>query len=211
MQVRLPPLLRKAEMRAGYEQAPCQGWAGQGGWLGSFAEQSRLAFLPSSIGAFLPSSISSCPLPPPTPDCQARFGCAPHGRRSARGGRRGAAGGSALQPGASALLLLAELPNCRRRCLRGLACPLSCTNHPHLHAPARRRATAAQEEAFLKRYIEYCRQSCSPRITDSAARLLANEYVELRAEVRRGCGWAVGLGLVADVCWSMGGVRLQPT
>lgn len=40
-----------------------------------------------------------------------------------------------------------------------------------------------QEEAFLKRYIEYCRQSCSPRITDSAAKLLANEYVELRAEV----------------------------
>ncbi|EFN58868.1 hypothetical protein CHLNCDRAFT_34202 [Chlorella variabilis] len=42
-----------------------------------------------------------------------------------------------------------------------------------------------REEAFLKRYIEYCRQSCSPRITDSAAKLLANEYVELRAESKR--------------------------
>ena len=50
-----------------------------------------------------------------------------------------------------------------------------------------------QEEAFLKRYIEYCRQSCSPRITDSAAKLLANEYVELRAEVRPPPG---GLGAV---------------
>jgi DNA replicative helicase MCM subunit Mcm2 (Cdc46/Mcm family) len=40
-----------------------------------------------------------------------------------------------------------------------------------------------QEEAFLKRYIEYCRQSCTPRIAESAAKLLANEYVELRAEV----------------------------
>ena len=46
-------------------------------------------------------------------------------------------------------------------------------------------AAAPQEEAFLKRYIEYCRQSCSPRIADSAARLLASEYVELRAESKR--------------------------
>ena len=35
----------------------------------------------------------------------------------------------------------------------------------------------------MKRYIEYCRHNCSPRITDSAARLLASEYVELRSEV----------------------------
>jgi DNA replication licensing factor MCM5 len=42
-----------------------------------------------------------------------------------------------------------------------------------------------REEAFLKRYIEFCRQQCSPRICDSAAKLLANEYVELRAESKR--------------------------
>lgn len=41
----------------------------------------------------------------------------------------------------------------------------------------------SQEEEFLKRYIEYCRQSCSPRLTDQAAQTLASEYVELRAEV----------------------------
>ncbi|PSC72741.1 DNA replication licensing factor MCM5 [Micractinium conductrix] len=45
-----------------------------------------------------------------------------------------------------------------------------------------------REEAFLKRYIEYCRQSCSPRIVDSAAKLLANEYVELRAESKCAAG-----------------------
>lgn len=42
-----------------------------------------------------------------------------------------------------------------------------------------------REEAFLKRYIEYCRQSCTPRISDGAAKLLASEYVELRAESKR--------------------------
>ena len=46
-------------------------------------------------------------------------------------------------------------------------------------------AVVLQEEAFLKRYIEYCRQNCAPRISESAAKLLANEYVELRAEVGR--------------------------
>ena len=64
-----------------------------------------------------------------------------------------------------------------------------------------------QEEAFLKRYIEYCRQACSPRIADSAAKLLANEYVELRAEVRQGaggvgtCGKARGAGYRGLAGW----------
>ena len=42
-----------------------------------------------------------------------------------------------------------------------------------------------REEEFLKRYIEYCRTHCSPRLTDNASRLLANEYVELRTEAKR--------------------------
>eukprot|EP00887_Chlorella_sp_A99_P001470 scaffold8.g1470.t1 len=46
-------------------------------------------------------------------------------------------------------------------------------------------ADGGVEEQFLKRYIEYVRQNCAPRITDSAAHLLANEYVELRAEAKR--------------------------
>lgn len=46
-------------------------------------------------------------------------------------------------------------------------------------------AEERREEEFLKRYIEYCRTHCSPRLTDSASRLLASEYVELRSEAKR--------------------------
>lgn len=53
--------------------------------------------------------------------------------------------------------------------------------HLYPHTP---RHPPPQEEEFLKRYIEYCRQNCSPRLTDAAAQTLASEYVELRAEVR---------------------------
>jgi len=42
-----------------------------------------------------------------------------------------------------------------------------------------------EDEEFLKRYIEYCRTHCSPRLSDGAARLLASEYVDLRAEAKR--------------------------
>lgn len=45
-------------------------------------------------------------------------------------------------------------------------------------------AEERKEEEFLKRYIEYCRTHCSPRLTEGAARLLANEYVELRTEAK---------------------------
>ena len=42
-----------------------------------------------------------------------------------------------------------------------------------------------QEEAFLKRYLEYCRSRSAPVLSETAGRVLANEYVELREEVRR--------------------------
>lgn len=42
-----------------------------------------------------------------------------------------------------------------------------------------------REEEFLKRYIEYCRTNCSPRLSESASRLLASEYVDLRTEAKR--------------------------
>ena len=42
-----------------------------------------------------------------------------------------------------------------------------------------------REEEFLKRYVEFCRTHCSPRLTDSACKLLTNEYVELRTEAQR--------------------------
>ncbi|KAL3154113.1 hypothetical protein ABBQ32_013645 [Trebouxia sp. C0010 RCD-2024] len=39
-------------------------------------------------------------------------------------------------------------------------------------------------EEFLKRYLEYCRVKCSPRLTPRAATTLVTEYVEIRDEVR---------------------------
>ena len=44
-----------------------------------------------------------------------------------------------------------------------------------------------QDEEFLKRYLEYCRARCSPRLTESAADLLENEYVAIRE--RGGSCW----------------------
>eukprot|EP00889_Picochlorum_renovo_P000305 jgi/Picre1/27335/NNA_000304.t1 len=46
-------------------------------------------------------------------------------------------------------------------------------------------AEERREEEFLKRYIEYCRTNCSPRLSESASRLLASEYVDLRTEAKR--------------------------
>jgi len=46
-------------------------------------------------------------------------------------------------------------------------------------------ADERKEEKFLKRYVEFCRTHCSPRLTDSACKLLSNEYVELRTETKR--------------------------
>jgi len=46
-------------------------------------------------------------------------------------------------------------------------------------------AEERREEEFLKRYIEFCRTNCSPRLSESASRLLASEYVDLRTEAKR--------------------------
>ncbi|KAG9304757.1 hypothetical protein G9A89_003931 [Geosiphon pyriformis] len=37
----------------------------------------------------------------------------------------------------------------------------------------------------MKRYISYCKSKCAPRLTETAANLLASEYVRIRAEVGR--------------------------
>ena len=41
-----------------------------------------------------------------------------------------------------------------------------------------------QEEAFLKRYLEFCRVKCAPALSEAAGQVLVNEYVQLREEVR---------------------------
>jgi len=42
----------------------------------------------------------------------------------------------------------------------------------------------ARAEAFLKRYVEYARAACRPRLSEPAARMLENEYVRIRSEMR---------------------------
>ncbi|PON81283.1 DNA replication licensing factor Mcm [Trema orientale] len=43
----------------------------------------------------------------------------------------------------------------------------------------------AKEENWLKRYIQYCRTECHPRLSDSASSLLQNNYVKIRQDMRR--------------------------
>lgn len=40
-----------------------------------------------------------------------------------------------------------------------------------------------REEAFFKRYLEYCRAKVSPRLSEAAANSLVSQYVELREQV----------------------------
>ena len=42
-----------------------------------------------------------------------------------------------------------------------------------------------QEERELKRYIEYCRARCSPRLSPHAANRLVDEYVKIREDARQ--------------------------
>ena len=42
-----------------------------------------------------------------------------------------------------------------------------------------------KEEKELKRYIEYCRARCAPRLSSDAAARLADEYVQIREEARK--------------------------
>ncbi len=41
----------------------------------------------------------------------------------------------------------------------------------------------AREEAFFKRYLEFCRARVAPRLSEPAADSLVSQYVELREQV----------------------------
>ena len=41
-----------------------------------------------------------------------------------------------------------------------------------------------RDERFLKRYLQYARSHCFPRISSEAAELLQAEYVSIRKQVR---------------------------
>lgn len=68
-----------------------------------------------------------------------------------------------------------------RHCPRSaeLACPLLLPNHDQVG----NEDAYLQAEEFLKRYLEYCRVKCSPRLTQRAAATLVTDYVEIRDEV----------------------------
>jgi len=42
----------------------------------------------------------------------------------------------------------------------------------------------AREEAFFKRYLEFCRARVAPRLSEPAADSLVSQYVELREQVK---------------------------
>ncbi|XP_047310879.1 DNA replication licensing factor MCM5 [Impatiens glandulifera] len=42
-----------------------------------------------------------------------------------------------------------------------------------------------KEDNWLKRYIQYCRAECHPRLSDSAATLLQESYVKIRQDMKR--------------------------
>ncbi|CAI0542536.1 unnamed protein product [Linum tenue] len=57
-----------------------------------------------------------------------------------------------------------------------------------VHASADQTATdhkVSKEDNWLKRYIQFCRSTCRPRLSESAATRLQNEYVRFRQDMRR--------------------------
>ncbi|MCH95879.1 DNA replication licensing factor MCM5-A-like, partial [Trifolium medium] len=46
------------------------------------------------------------------------------------------------------------------------------------------RTPVSKEENWLKRYLQYCRTECHPRLSEAAARLLQNNYVKIRQDMR---------------------------
>ncbi|KAJ4754431.1 DNA helicase [Rhynchospora pubera] len=46
-------------------------------------------------------------------------------------------------------------------------------------------SAATEEQNWLKRYIEYCRSTCQPRLSEKAAEMLQNKYVEVRQKMRQ--------------------------
>ncbi|KAI5416789.1 minichromosome maintenance protein 5, variant 2 [Lathyrus oleraceus] len=43
----------------------------------------------------------------------------------------------------------------------------------------------SKEENWLKRYLKYCRTECHPRLSETAAKLLQNNYVKIRQDMRQ--------------------------
>ena len=66
---------------------------------------------------------------------------------------------------------------------------ITCRHVLEVHRAATQRREVAEEEAreeaFFKRYLEFCRARVSPRLSEPAANSLVSQYVELREQVGR--------------------------
>ena len=65
--------------------------------------------------------------------------------------------------------------------------PRACRHVLEVHRAATQRREVAEEEAreeaFFKRFLEFCRARVSPRLSEPAADSLVSQYVELREQV----------------------------
>ncbi|XP_072953307.1 DNA replication licensing factor MCM5 [Typha angustifolia] len=52
-------------------------------------------------------------------------------------------------------------------------------------AAASKSTDVTEGENWLKRYIEYCRLTCQPRLSEKASEMLQNKYVEIRQKMRQ--------------------------
>ncbi|XP_004508387.1 DNA replication licensing factor MCM5 [Cicer arietinum] len=58
--------------------------------------------------------------------------------------------------------------------------------HASAHATmGENRTIHSKEENWLKRYLQYCRTECHPRLSEAAAKLLQNNYVKIRQDMRQ--------------------------
>ncbi|KAK4759793.1 hypothetical protein SAY87_022924 [Trapa incisa] len=55
----------------------------------------------------------------------------------------------------------------------------------HASANVNSSETSSKEENWLKRYIQYCRAECRPRLSETASTLLQNSYVSIRQGMRQ--------------------------
>ena len=65
--------------------------------------------------------------------------------------------------------------------------PRTCRHVLEVHRAATQRREVAEdearEEAFFKRFLEFCRARVAPRLSEPAADSLVSQYVELREQV----------------------------
>ena len=60
-------------------------------------------------------------------------------------------------------------------------------------------ATGMVDIPLLRKYIAYARKTCNPRLTEEAAKMLQNQYVQFRGRVAKGVGAAAATSIPITV------------